>query len=485
MKKLRSVIFYIAVNSVFFALIYYILERGKPLAKTPPAGDLGSVKETIGNFDLWDTLRETLLHNISHPLSILLLQIITIIIVSRTFGFLMRKIGQPTVIGEVVAGIVLGPSVFGMFFPEYMTFLFPKTSLPNLQFLSQIGLLLFMFVIGMELDIKVLKAKAHEAVVISHASIIVPYTLGMGLAYYLYTEFAPENISFSSFSLFMGIAMSITAFPVLARIIRERKLAKTKLGIIAITCAAADDITAWCLLAAVIAIVKAGDATGALFTLALSVGYVVVMLYVVQPLLRQWSLRYVSSNKLTLNSVAMLFGIMLISSYVTEVIGIHALFGAFMAGIIMPASLSFRKVVTEKVEHVSMALLLPLFFAFSGLRTQIGLLNDARSWGVCGLIVLVAIIGKFGGSFAAAKITGQNWKDSLSIGVLMNTRGLVELIVLNIGYDLGILNPEIFAMLVIMALVTTFMTGPLLDLINWSFRDQPEEEQVLEVGLAE
>jgi Kef-type K+ transport system membrane component KefB len=485
MKKFKNVIFYIALNSVFFAIIYYILEQGKPLAKSKPVNELGSVKETIGNFDLWDVLRETLLHNISHPLSILLLQIITIIVVSRTFGYLMRKIGQPTVIGEVVAGIVLGPSVVGMLFPEYIDFLFPKASLPNLQFLSQIGLLLFMFVIGMELDIKVLKAKAHDAVVISHASIIVPYTLGMGLAYYLYVEFAPENISFTSFSLFMGIAMSITAFPVLARIIRERKLGKTKLGIIAITCAAADDITAWCLLAAVIAIVKAGDATGALFTLTLSIGYVVFMFYVIQPALKYWSTRYVSGNKLTLNSVAMLFGIMLISSYVTEVIGIHALFGAFMAGIIMPASLSFRKVVTEKVEHVSMALLLPLFFAFSGLRTQIGLLNDARSWGICGLIVLVAIIGKFGGSFVAAKITGQNWKDSLSIGVLMNTRGLVELIVLNIGYDLGILNPEIFAMLVIMALVTTFMTGPLLDLINWAFRDQPEEEQILEIGLAE
>lgn len=485
MKKLKNVLFYVALNSTFVGIIYFILDKGKPLGKTAPTDSIGSVSNTIHHFDLWDSLKETMLHNITHPLSILLLQIITIIIVSRTFGYLMRKIGQPTVIGEVVAGIVLGPSVFGMFFPEYMAFLFPKASLPNLQFLSQIGLLLFMFVIGMELDIKVLKSKAHDAVVISHASIIVPYTLGMGLAFYLYSEFAPENISFSSFSLFMGIAMSITAFPVLARIIRERKLAKTKLGIIAITCAAADDITAWCLLAAVIAIVKAGDATTAIFTIVLSVGYVAFMFYVVQPLLKKWSERYAQKSKLTLNSVAMLFGVMLVSSYVTEVIGIHALFGAFMAGIIMPASLSFRKVLTEKVEHVSMALLLPLFFAFSGLRTQIGLLNDSKAWGICGLIIVIAIVGKFGGSFVAAKITGQNWKDSLSIGVLMNTRGLVELIVLNIGYDLGILNPEIFAMLVIMALVTTFMTGPLLDLINWAFRDQPEEEQILEVGLAE
>jgi Kef-type K+ transport system membrane component KefB len=485
MKKYKNVLFYAVLNGVFIATIYFILEKGKPLVKFSEVEARSSVSRTMGKFDLWEAFKDTLLDNISHPLSILLLQIITIITFSRTFGYLMRKIGQPTVIGEVVAGIVLGPSVFGLIFPGSMAFLFSKSSLPNLQFLSQIGLLLFMFVIGMELDMKVIKSKVHEAVVISHASIIVPYTLGMGLAYYLYTEYAPINISFTSFSLFMGIAMSITAFPVLARIVRERKLAKTKLGTIAITCAAADDITAWCLLAAVIAIVKAGDATTALFTMAFSLGYVLVMLYVVQPILKRWSERFVKKTKLTLNSVAMLFGMMLISSYVTEVIGIHALFGAFMAGIIMPTSLGFRKVITEKIEHVSMALLLPLFFAFSGLRTQIGLLNDSRSWGVCGMIILVAIIGKFGGSCLAAKITGQSWKESLSIGVLMNTRGLVELIVLNIGYDLGILTPEIFAMLVIMALVTTFMTGPLLDLINWAFSNQSENKKTVEMGLLE
>ena len=484
MKKYRNAVFYVVVNFLFFGLIYLILQLGKPLGKSVHANrfnDDGRVPERI---DFIQLLTDSLEHNLSHPLAILLLQIITIVVVSRTFGFLMSKIGQPMVIGEVIAGIVLGPSLLGSWFPEYLAFLFPAASLSNLQFLSQIGLLLFMFVIGMELDLKVLKSKAHDAVVISHASIIVPYALGMGLAYFLYLEFSPDTISFLSFSLFIGIAMSITAFPVLARIIRERKMERTKLGIVAITCAAADDVTAWCLLAAVIAIVKAGDATGALFTILLSAGYVVVMLYGVQPLLKKWNDKYAQNEILTLNSVALLFGVMLVSAYVTEVIGIHALFGAFMAGISMPSSLSFRRVVTEKVEHLSMAILLPLFFAFSGLRTQIGLLNDLHSWGVCGIVIVTAIVGKFGGSFLAARFLGQSWRDSLSLGALMNTRGLVELIVLNIGYDLGILTPEIFAMLVIMALVTTFMTGPVLDLINLIFKHQPQEE-LLEEEIAE
>lgn len=471
MTKYRSVIFYVLLIGGFLALMYWIVQTGKPLE----AGKVTESVKSANDFDIVGMFKATINHNVTHPLSILLLQIIAIIITARTFGFLFNKIGQPTVIGEVVAGIFLGPSLLGMWFPEYTAFLFPKSSLPNLQVFSQIGLILFMFVIGMELDLKVLTTKALDAIVISLASIIVPYALGMGLAYFLYFEFAPVNINFLSFSLFMGIAMSITAFPVLARIIQERGMTKTKLGIIAITCAAANDITAWCILASVIAIVKAGSFVSSLFTIALALGYVIVMLKLIKPFLNKLGEVYSNKETLSLNIVAIIFGVLFISSYTAEVIGIHALFGAFLAGVIMSSKFSFRRILIEKVEYVALVLLLPLFFAFSGLKTQIGLLNESHAWGVCMLIILVAVVGKFGGSMLAARFVGQSWKDSLAIGALMNTRGLMELIVLNIGYDLGVLTPTLFAMIVIMALVTTFMTGPALDLINYVFKTKSEE----------
>jgi Kef-type K+ transport system membrane component KefB len=407
---------------------------------------------------------------LSHPLAILLAQIVVVILVARVFGWICKKIGQPTVIGEIVAGIVLGPSLMGMYFPEISSALFPLESMPNLQFLSQIGLIMFMFVIGMELDLKVLRNQAHEAVVISHASMVIPFALGMGLSYYIYESFASQNVPFLSFGLFMGIAMSVTAFPVLARIVQERGIHKSRLGTIVITCAAADDITAWCLLAAVIAIVKAGSFVSSLYVILLAGGYVILMMKVVKPFLKRVGDLHTSRENLSKPIVAIFFLTLIISSYTTEVIGIHALFGAFMAGAIMPENTKFRNLFIEKIEDVSLVLLLPLFFVFTGLRTQIGLLDDISLWKVTGYIILVAVVGKFLGSMVAAKFVGQNWKDSLTIGALMNTRGLMELVVLNIGYDLGVLTPEIFAMMVIMALLTTFMTGPALDIIEWAFK---------------
>jgi Kef-type K+ transport system membrane component KefB len=297
----------------------------------------------------------------------------------------------------------------------------------------------------------------------------------MGLAYFIYQSFAPEGIQFLSFALFLGIAMSITAFPVLARIVQERGIHKTKLGTVVITCAAADDITAWCILAAVIAIVKAGSFISSLYIIGMAALYVLAMINVVRPFLKRVGDLHNSVENLSKPIVAIFFLTLIISSYATEIIGIHALFGAFMAGAIMPENVKFRNIFIEKVEDVSMVLLLPLFFVFTGLRTQIGLLNDPHLWKITGLIIAVAVIGKFFGSALAAKFVGQNWKDSLTIGALMNTRGLMELIVLNIGLDLGVLSPKIFAMMVIMALVTTFMTGPTLDLINWVFKTKQEE----------
>lgn len=418
----------------------------------------------------WSLFFEAFMHNFTHPLAILLLQIVTIILVARLFSWGCRKIGQPAVIGEIAAGIVLGPSLVGMYFPEFSTFLFPEQSLGNLGLLSQIGLVLFMFVIGMELDLKVLQKQAHEAVVVSHASIIFPFALGVGLAYFIYQSFAPQGVPFVSFALFLGISMSITAFPVLARIAQERGIHKTKLGTIVLTCAAADDITAWSLLAVVIAIVKAGSFISAFPTIIMAVGYVFILLKLVRPFLKRIGDLHASHENLSKPVVAIFFLVLILSAYTTEIIGIHALFGAFMAGTIMPDNQKFKKIFIEKVEDVALVLLLPLFFVFTGLRTQIGLLNDPYLWKVCGLVILVAVTGKFVGSALAAKFIGQNWRDSLTIGALMNTRGLVELVALNIGYDLGIMTPEIFAMLVIMALVTTFMTAPSLHFIDKIFK---------------
>lgn len=449
-------------------MIYWILGKGKDLEM-----DKEFLRPVVENGH-WNDFVSSLTLNLHHPLAILLAQIITIIIVARFFGWVFRKIGQPSVIGEIIAGIVLGPSLLGLYFPDFSMDLFPVESLGNLQFLSQIGLILFMFVIGMELDLKVLQNRAKDAIVISHASIVIPFALGIGLAYFVYFKFAPEGVAFLPFALFMGIALSITAFPVLARIVQERGIHKTKLGAIVITCAAADDITAWCLLAAVIAIVKAGTFVSSLYIIGLAVGYVFVMLFVVKPFLKKIGELYGTKSSLNKPVVAIFFLTLIISSYITEVIGIHALFGAFMTGVIMPDITKFRNLFIEKVEDVSVILLLPLFFVYTGLRTEIGLINDPYLWKVTGFIILVAVVGKFFGSALAAKFVGQSWRDSLTIGALMNTRGLMELIVLNIGLDLKVLTPEVFTMMVIMALVTTFMTGPTLNIINFIFKTKDE-----------
>lgn len=422
----------------------------------------------------------TLVHNLAHPLALLLAQIIAIIVVARLFAWLARLMGQPTVIGEIVAGIVLGPSLIGSVLPDMNQFLFPPASLGNLQVVSQLGLILFMFVVGMELDLRELGQKARNAVVISHSGIMLPFLGGAALSYFLFNRFAPEGVQFLSFALFMGIAMSITAFPVLARIVQERGLHRTPVGSAVITCAAADDLTAWCLLAVVIAIVKAGTLISAIPVILLTIIYMVVMLKLVRPFLRRLGELNASREKLNRPMVALFFIVLILSAYITEVIGIHALYGAFMAGAMMPDNTRFRNIFIEKVEDVALVLLLPLFFVFTGLRTQIGLLNNVDLWLTAGVIIVVAVAGKSLGATLSARYIGHRWKDSLLIGALMNTRGLMELVVLNIGYDLGVISPELFAMMVIMALVTTFMTGPAISLIMWLFRgqDRPVAEEV-------
>lgn len=474
MRRFKNLWYYLGVILGSIVLMYWMVSNGGAQSESTHSG------EEHGS--AWAHFLETLQHQLGHPLAILLLQIITIIAVARLFAYLCKKIGQPTVIGEIAAGIILGPSFLGMYFPEYAAFLFPEASIGNLQFLSQIGLILFMFVVGMELDIGLLKNLANDAIVISHSAIAISFTLGTTLAFFIYEDFAPENVPFLSFALFTGIAMSITAFPILARIIQEKKLSGTQIGAIILTCAATDDVTAWCLLAAVIAIVKAGSAVSALYTLLLTSIYMLFMLLLVRPFLKRIGDLYANREGLSRPIVAVFFLTLLLSAFATEVIGIHALFGAFMAGLIMPANVHFRNLFIEKVEDVSLVLLLPLFFVYTGIRTQIGLLNDPALWKICALIITVAVAGKFLGAGISARFVGQSWRNSLIIGALMNTRGLMELVVLNIGYDLGVLSPEMFAMMVLMALSTTFMTGPVLDLINRFFpeRSLPLTPEIIE-----
>ena len=484
MKKNNNIkvwLFYICVLLLFGAMIYFIVLKGETfehqIEKTRNLIAPGAPAYLESSFELFI---HSFMHNMAEPSAMLLLQIISILIVSRLFGHFFAKIGQPTVIGEILAGIVLGPSLLGKFFPGTFNFLFAPDSLGNLYILSQVGLILFMFTIGMELNLRDLKGRLSETYVISHASIIFPFCLGMALAYFAYGEFAAGHTDFLSFALFIGISMSITAFPVLARIIQEKGHTKTHLGTLALASAAVDDVTAWCMLAAIIAISKTGSISGSIYTIGLAIIYVGVMIFVVRPFMKRVGEIYKNSEVVNKSIVAFIFLVLMSSALATQLIGIHALFGAFLAGVVMPPLPNFRKLIIDKVEDVSVTLLLPLFFVFTGLRTEIGLLNTPYLWGICALFILVAILGKFGGSALTARILGESWRDSLSLGILMNTRGLMELIVLNIGYEMGILPPTIFVMLVIMALVTTFMTTPLMSLIEKLFPTRNIHEELKE-----
>jgi Kef-type K+ transport system membrane component KefB len=428
---------------------------------SPVAANLGASTSPAASTSIWSALGE----NIKTPLGRLLLQFIVILASARALGAIFRKMGQPAVMGEMTAGILLGPSLLGWLYPDAFNFIFPKNSLGTLQLLSQVGVCLFMFVIGMELDLGHLRRKAQTAIVISHASIVFPYLLGIVLSLFLYADYAGTGSSFTAFALFMGIAMSLTAFPVLVRILEDRGIAKTFLGSMATTCAAAGDATAWGVLACVVAIVRATGVAATVFNLSLVLAFLAVMLWFIRPRLADWlRLGRLNGEAGRRNVVAVVLILMTASALVTETIGIHALFGAFLAGVVMPRREKFLEHVVVRVENVSRLFLLPLFFAFSGLRTHIGLLGDATGWLACVAIILVATLGKGGGTLVSARLMGLKWNEAFSLAALMNTRGLVELVALNIGYDLGILSPAIFAMMVLMALVTTFLAVPLLSL---------------------
>jgi Kef-type K+ transport system membrane component KefB len=403
------------------------------------------------------------------PLALLIVQLLAIVVATQAFGRVATFFRQPSVIGEIAAGLLLGPSLFGSLAPGAFAELFPPASLNVLRLLSQIGVILFMFTVGLELDPHHLKQRAPTAIAVSHFSIVVPFLLGVTLALPLYGGYAPQGIPFHAFGLFMGIALSITAFPVLARVIEERGLTKTPLGATAIACAAVDDVTAWSLLAVVVTLVTAGGIGAPLAIMMFALlTFIAAMLFFVRPTLAR--VLPTSGEGLSRGLTALVLVLLLGSALATELIGIHALFGAFLAGVVMPQASGLRHQLRERLETLSSVFLLPIFFAFTGLRTEVGLLNTATAWTICAGIILTAIAGKLVGSMLAARWTGSTWHDAFVIGALMNTRGLMELIALNVGYDLGILSPEMFTMLVIMALVTTAMTGPLVDLASRASR---------------
>ncbi|AVV48999.1 cation:proton antiporter [Leptospira santarosai] len=484
MKKIS--LFYIFLIFLFILSLGFILKTGQNLepvkvnfhsSQTSPEQNTKTKNHLSKNIssrpDFLDleAMGKIFSGHLKQPISRLLLQLIVIMFSARFFGKLATVLGQPSVIGEILAGILLGPSLLGLAFPEGFQLLFPKESLSTLQILSQLGLLLFMFVIGMELDLQILKNQAESAVVISHSSIMFPFLLGAGLAYFIYVPLAPEGVDFIAFCLFMGIGMSITAFPVLARIILEKGLTKTALGSLALTAAAADDVTAWCVLAIVVTIVNAGSFSSGILMIVMSLTYMFVMWKGILPLMKRAGNVYTTKESMTKSITAFFFLFIFLSAWITEAIGIHALFGAFLAGVVMPDKKELRDNLVEKIEDFSLTVLLPLFFAFTGLRTKFGLLSSSGLWPIFFLILFVAVLGKLGGSSIASRMSGKNWKDSLSIGILMNTRGLMELIVLNIGYDLGVLSEEIFSMMVLMALATTIMTGPGLKLVEFLFTE--------------
>jgi Kef-type K+ transport system membrane component KefB len=420
----------------------------------------------------------------------LVLQIAVVVAVCRLAGTAFRRMNQPRVVGEMFAGIMLGPSLLGWLAPHLSSYLFPAPSLGFLSALSQIGVIVFMFLVGLGINPKELKSHGHAAVLTSHVSITAPFVLAAFLATYLYPRLSDNSVPFINFALFMGSAMSITAFPVLARILSERNLLESRLGTVAIACAAVDDVTGWCILAYIVLLIRADHGGGAIWsTVGQLIAFVLVMVYVVQRLLRRFESKFRESGSLSDNAIALMLLLALVAALFTERIGIHLLFGAFLLGAIMPKEPKFVRYVLDRFETIVVTLLLPLFFAFTGLRTNVGLVKGSEMWMYCGIIILVATVGKLGGSMLPAWWMGMSVRESAGLGALMNTRGLMELVILNIGLDIKVISPALFSMMVLMALVTTFMTSPLLEAIcppamlrTEEKREKATEEDVLAMG---
>jgi Kef-type K+ transport system membrane component KefB len=396
-------------------------------------------------------------------LSHVLLALMAVMVVGRLLGALFQRLGQPPVIGEVVGGILLGPSLLGWIAPDLFTFLLPPSATPVLGGIAQLGVILYMFLVGLELDPDALGGRLRTTVFISSAGTALPFVLGGALAWWLFPSFAPPDVPLSSFVLFIGVAMSITAFPVLARILSDQGMTRSDLGALALAAAAIGDVTAWCLLAFVVGVVQSNTG-GAFVVAALTAAFVLVTFFVVRPFVLRLT-REAGGREPGAGTIAFVLILLLGSALATEAIGIHALFGAFLFGAIIPHESRLATVMHRSLEHVVLLLLLPAFFAFAGLRTDIGLVSGAPLWIVTGAIVLIATVGKFGGTWLAAVAAGLGSRQAAGLGVLMNTRGLMEIIVLNVGLELGVITPTLFTMFVLMALVTTVATTPVLQRI--------------------
>ncbi len=393
---------------------------------------------------------------------LLILQIVVALVVCRVMGSIFAIVHQPRVVGEMFAGILLGPSFLGAVAPSVSGALFPISRLEALGSISQLSLVVFMFLVGLELDPRRLRKEKHGTILISHAGITVPFSLASILALYLYPRLSDDAVSFPAFALFLGAAMSITAFPVLARILDESRLTNSRMGNLAIACAAIDDVTGWFILAYIISLVRSGQPVWT--RILLLAVFCLAMIFAVRPLLRYLSGPFKRTGNLSENRVVAILILILLSAVLTEWMGVHLFFGAFLLGTIMPKEEKLTVFLRGKFETAIISFWLPLFFVLTGLRTRIGLLSGANMWWYCSLIIFVACAGKIGGCVLAARSLKMPWRDSVVLGSLLNTRGLMELIILNIGIEMKVISPALFTMMVVMALVTTLMTSPILAL---------------------
>ena len=393
-----------------------------------------------------------------------IVQLIVIIAAARLIGSVFRYLGQPQVCGEIAAGLILGPSLFGRFFPQTFAHVFNPSIGMEMNILSQIGLVLLMFLIGLEFDFGHLRENGAKALSISMAGIVVPFGLGLLAGGVIYSSLG-LSVNRVGFCLFMATALSITAIPTLGRIMIELNIHRTRLGCLAISAAALDDASGWILLAIVSAIVRAKfDPWISVRMILETIGYGVFMLLAIRPLLRRWT-QYVlreGKGEISLNALAMLFVLIFLSAAITNRIGIFSIFGGFLMGAILYDQGEFREAVFRRMRDFVTVFFLPIFFTYTGLRTDIGAMRGVRLWALCGLVLLSAFAGKFGGCAAAGLLSGISRREAALVGILMNTRGLMELIVINVGYDLGIIPRTVFFMLVFMSVATTYMTTPIV-----------------------
>ncbi|KAK3840260.1 MAG: Sodium/hydrogen exchanger family-domain-containing protein [Linnemannia elongata] len=403
--------------------------------------------------------------NKANPFPLFVIQATIIIALCYLLHLVLRKLKQPRVISEVIAGILLGPSVLGRI-PGFASTIFKAESLPFLNLVSNIGLVFFLFLVGLELDPALVVKRAKFALGISFAGMALPLGVGAAVSYVLYEEMGPENkVGFGQFLLFCGVAMAITAFPVLARILAEQKLLTTKVGFLTICAGAVGDIVAWILLALVVSIINSASKITPLYVVLLSIAWILILVFLFRPLFKYMIKKTKSEDEPSQTMMAFTMVVVLASAFVTDIIGVHAIFGSFLVGLIIPNDTSFADGVTKRIEDLVSVIFLPIYFALSGLKTQIGLLDNGRIWGLVILTTFVACFGKIVGCTGAARLQGMEWRESLAIGVLMNCKGLIELIVLNIGYDAGVINDKVFVIMVAMCLITTCMTTPAVSYI--------------------